>query len=108
MNKKRWIIGIAAVLLTVFAVKRIAWYRWSHLSIEEKAGKITEKMASRFHLTQEQKGKVYALNLEKIQTFETARNSGHRDRAQWKQLRQTWKDGLREVLTPEQQQKMRH
>ncbi|MBP6825209.1 MAG: hypothetical protein KA165_01510 [Saprospiraceae bacterium] len=108
MNKKRWIIGIAAVLLTVFAVKGIGWYRWSHLSTAEKAGTITEKMARRFDLTTEQKSRVYALNLEKIQAFETTRSSGHRDCTQYKQLHQQWKDGVRGVLTPEQQRKFRH
>lgn len=108
MNKKRWITGVAAVILTILAVKGISRYSWSRLSAEEKAGKITEKMSRYFHLTEEQKGKMYALNLEKIQIFEKARNSGQHDRAQWKQLRQQWKDGIRNVLTSEQQQKIRH
>lgn len=108
MKKRRWITGIAAVLLTVFAFKGIGWYRWSRLSAEEKAETITEKMARRFDLTDEQKGKIYALNLEKVQSFETARTSGQHNRENWKQLREQWKNGVREVLTPEQQKRFRH
>lgn len=108
MKKRRWIMGIAALLLTVFAFKAIGWHRWSRLSAEKKAKAITEKMARRFGLTDEQKAKVYALNLEKVRKFESARASGQHDREGWKQLREQWKTGLREVLTPEQQQRFRH
>lgn len=108
MKKRRWLIGIAAVLLTVFAAKGIGWYRWSKLSAEEKAGTITEKMSRRFDLTAEQKGKVYALNLAKVQAFESARTAGQHDRNTWKNLHSEWKTGMHEILTPEQQQKFRH
>lgn len=108
MKKRRWMIGIAAVLLTVFAAKGIGWYRWSRLSAEKKAGTITEKMSRRFDLSPAQKDKVYALNLEKVQAFQTARASGQHDRKDWKMLREQWKNGMREILTPEQQQRFRH
>ena len=108
MKKRRWMIGIAAVLLTVFAAKGIGWYRWSRLSAEEKAGTITEKMSRRFDLTATQKDKVYTLNLGKVQAFEAARSSGQRDRKEWKTLHEQWKNDMREILTPEQQQRFRH
>ena len=107
MNKRRWIIGFAAVLLTVFAFKGIGWYRWSQLSSVEKAGTLTERMARHLDLSEEQKSKVYNLNLEKVQAFETAHNSGQHNRADWKQQRQQWKNQLLEVLTPEQRAKFK-
>lgn len=107
MNKRRWIIGFAAVLLTVFAFKGIGWYRWSQLSSAEKAGTLTERMARHLDLSEEQKSKVYNLNLEKVQAFETAHNSGQHNRADWKQQRQQWKNQLLEVLTPEQRAKFK-
>ena len=107
MNKRRWIIGFAAVLLTIFAFKGVGWYRWSQLSSAEKAGTMTERMAHRFDLSEEQKGKVYHLNLEKVQSFETVRSSGQHSRADWKQQHEQWKNQLLEVLTPEQRAKLK-
>ena len=108
MKRKHWLIGLGAVLLLALSVKGIMFYRWSHLSSAEKAGTITDKMARHFHLSEAQKGKVYALNLEKIQAFESARQSGRHSRADWKKLHESWRTDLRAVLTPEQQQKFRH
>jgi Spy/CpxP family protein refolding chaperone len=105
MKKRPWIIGISAVLLLFFAFKGIGWYRWSQLTTAEKAGTITEKMARHLDLTEDQKGKVYTLNLEKVQAFEAARQSGQHKREDWKQLRDDWKNQVRGVLTPEQQEK---
>lgn len=108
MKKRRWIIGFSAFLLLFFAAKGIGWYRWSHLSTAEKAGTITEKMSRHLALNEEQKGKVYTLNLEKVQAFELARQSGQHCREGWKQLREDWKNDVRGVLTPEQQEKFWH
>ena len=108
MNKRRWIIGIAATILGVIAFKSIGMYHWSRLSAEEKAGTITEKMARRFDLSEDQKGKVYALNLEKMRSVAAAKATGQHTRQQWKQTHEQWKNQLREVLTPEQQQRFRH
>ncbi len=107
MNKKRWIIGIAAVVLTVFAVKGVLHYRWSQLSAGEKAGTITEKMARHLDLSAEQKENLYALNLQQMQAFEAARQTDGCDRAHWKQLRETWRTGVQEILTPEQRARFR-
>ncbi len=108
MKKIRWIIGISAVLLLSLAAKGIGWYRWSHLSTAEKAGTITEKLARHLELTEEQKGKVYAFNLQKVQAIESARANGEHERVDWKQLHEDWKNNLRSVLTAEQQQKICH
>ncbi len=105
MKKGRLIIGISAAVVLFFAAKGIGWYRWSHLSRAEKAGRITEKMARRLEMTEEQKGKVYAFNLEKVQAFESARRDGHHKREGWKKLHEDWKNEVRSVLTPEQQEK---
>jgi hypothetical protein len=49
---------IAAIIFGVFAIilvgKGIMWYRWSHLTAQEKATKITERMSSWLDLTKEQ------------------------------------------------------
>lgn len=108
MKKRTWIIGISAVLVLFLAAKGIGWYHWSHLSTAEKAGTITEKMARKLDLSAEQKSKIYALNLEKVQSFESARQSDQFKRQDWKQLRESWKSDVRNVLTPEQQAKFCH
>ncbi|MFN0036023.1 MAG: hypothetical protein ACKVUS_13250 [Saprospiraceae bacterium] len=108
MKKRPWIIGISAVLLLFFAVKGIGKYRWSQLSSAEKAGTITEKMSRHLALTEEQKGKIYVLNLEKVEAFESARHTGSRSREAWKQIREDWKNEVRGVLTPEQQERFWH
>ena len=105
MKKRTWMIGISAVLLLFFAAKGIGWYHWSHLSTDEKAATITEKMSRHLDLTDEQKGRVYALNLDKVQSLETGWQSGQHNRQAWKQLREDWKNEVRGVLTPEQQKK---
>ena len=72
--KSNKVFKIVAIIFGVFAIisvgKGIKWYYWSHLSAEEKAGKITERMASRLELTSEQTGKVLAVNLEKVKVVE--------------------------------------
>ena len=105
MKKRNLIFGVAAVLVVGLAAKSIGWYRWSKLSSAEKAGTITEKMASHLKLNEEQKGKIYALNLDKMEKFDAARKEGNCRRGEWKQFREEWKNEVREVLTPEQRQK---
>jgi periplasmic protein CpxP/Spy len=107
MNKRRWIIGAAAVLLSIFAFKGIGAYRWSRLSAEEKAGTMTERLAHHLDLSEAQKGQVYNLNLEKARALEAARREGRPSRADWKNLRAAWRSELEEVLTPAQREKLR-
>jgi Spy/CpxP family protein refolding chaperone len=106
MNKRRWIIGAAAVLLSILAFKGIGAYRWSRLSAEEKAGTMTERLAHRLGLSDEQKNQVYNLNLDKVRAFDAARQAGKPTRADWKNLREEWRKGLQEVLTPAQREKL--
>ena len=108
MKKRPWIIGISAFLLLFFAAKGIGWYRWSQLSAAEKAGTITEKMSRHLSLSTDQRERVYALNLKRVQEFESARQSGNHRRQDWKQLRESWKADVKDVLTPEQQEKFWH
>lgn len=108
MKRKKWMIGIAAALLLLFAGKGIAHYRWSKLSTEEKAGTITEKMARRLDLSEDQRVKVYALNLEKVKIMEARWQSGEHRRADWKQLRDEWHEEMRAILRPDQQERFRH
>lgn len=108
MKKRSWIIGISAVLVLFFAAKGIGAYRWSQLSTAEKAGTITEKMSRRLELTEEQKGKVYALNLAKMEAIQSRKQNGQHRREDWKQIREDWKNEVRGVLTPAQQEKLWH
>ena len=113
--KSNKVFKIAAIILGVFAVigigKGIKWYYWSHLTAEEKAGKITERMASRLDLTTEQKEKVLALNLEKVKEFEGKdfwkNNHGHGHHLKTSPLYKKWKNELKEILNDEQEKKMR-
>jgi DNA-directed RNA polymerase specialized sigma24 family protein len=86
-----------------WVAKGIGWYRWSHLSNAEKADKITEKISRHLDLTDEKKGQVYALNLEKGQSMEAAHRSIQHNHEVWKQLREDWKNEVRDILTQEQQ-----
>lgn len=108
MKKRPWLIGISAALLLLFTFKGIGWYRWSHLSTAEKAGTITEKMAQHLDLSDTQKGQIYALNLQKMEAFEAGCKSGEHNRQDWKQMRESWKNDVRNILTPEQQEKFWH
>ncbi len=113
--KSNKVFKIAAIVFGVFAIigvgKGIKWYYWSHLTAEEKASKITERMASRLELTSEQKEKVLALNLEKVKAFESddfwKNNQGHGHQFKSNPVYLKWKNELKEILNDEQEKKMR-
>jgi len=108
--KGKLVFRIVAIILGVFAIisigKGVMWYRWSHLSVTEKAAKITDRMASRLDLTSEQKEKVLALNLEKIKSV------GEKDfwRSHHKKaspIYEDWKKEMKEILNDDQEKKMK-
>lgn len=113
--KSNKVFKIAAIILGVFAVisvgKGIMWYKWSHLTAEVKATKITERMSSRLDLTTEQKEKVLALNLEKVKSWDDKDfwKSPHRKRHHGASnpVYENWRKEMKEILSDEQEKKMR-
>lgn len=113
--KSNKVFKIAAIILGVLAVisigKGIIWFRWSSLTLEERATKVTERMANRLDLTTEQKKKVLALNLEKIKSFDEKdfwKNhhvKGHHGKSNL--VYEEWKKEMKEILNDEQERKMK-
>ena len=84
------------------------WYKWSHLTAQET--KITERMSSKLDLTDEQKEKVLALNLEKVTTFEGRdfwKNHRQEHHGKSNPTYQEWRNEMKEILTDEQGEKMK-
>jgi hypothetical protein len=112
--KSNKVFKIAAIIFGVFAVisvgKGIMWYRWSHLTAEEKAAKITERMVSRLDLSVEQKERVLALNLEKARTFDEKdfwkSYRGHGHHGEPNPVYEEWRKEMKEILNDEQEKKM--
>ncbi len=112
--KSNKVFKIAAIIFGVFAIisvgKGIMWYRWSHLTAQEKATKITERMSSWLDLTPEQEEKVLALNLEKVKTFDSKdywksnHKSGHDRKSS--PAYENWKKEMKVILTDEQEKKL--
>ncbi len=112
--KSNKVFKIAAIIFGVFAIisvgKGIMWYRWSHFTSQEKATKITERMSSWLDLTAEQEGKVLALNLEKVKTFDNKdfwsreHKRGHHGKSS--PAYENWKKEMQEILTDEQEKKL--
>ena len=106
---------IAAIILGVFAVisvgKGIMWYSWSSLTVEEKAAKITERMANRLDLTTEQKEKVLALNLEKVKSFDKKdfwrSNHVKSHHGNSNPVYEEWKNEMKTILNDEQEKKLK-
>jgi hypothetical protein len=113
--KSNKVFKIAAIILGVFAVisigKGIMWYRWSSLTLEERATKVTERMANRLDLTTEQKEKVLSLNLEKIKSFDEKdfwKNHHRKDHlGKSSPVYEELKKGMKAILNDEQEKKMK-
>ena len=107
--KRKIVFRIAAIILGVFAIvlvgKGINWYNWSHLTAQEKATKITERMAGKLDLTFEQKERVLALNLEKVAAFEGKEFCNNRGESN--PTYHEWRNEMKEILTDEQERVMR-
>lgn len=103
MGTKKIVIGALLIIVSVIGVKAFTHPR---LSKEEKVKHITEKMVKKLSLSEEQKAKVFQINL--------ARANGHEDAYKQdikKEVIQNavakWKTDLKEVLTAEQAQKLK-
>jgi len=110
--KSNKVFKIAAIIFGVFAIisigKGIMWYRWSGLTVEEKAIKITDKLTNRLDLTAEQKEKVLALNIEKVEEFGKTNfwkgNHGHHGKSS--EAYENWRNEMKDILTDEQEKKL--
>ncbi|MEK6781982.1 MAG: hypothetical protein AABY93_09760 [Bacteroidota bacterium] len=113
--KSNKVFKIAAIIFGVFAVisigKGIMCFKWSHLTVEEKATKITERMSSKLDLTAEQKEKVLALNLEKVKAFDDKNfwKNDHKHGPHGKSgpLYENWWKEMKEILNDEQEKKLK-
>lgn len=103
MVTKKIVIGALLIIVSAIGVKAFAH---SRLSKEEKVKHITEKMTKRLSLTEEQKAKVFQINLDRANGHEDAYNQGRK-----KEVIQNavvkWRTDLKQVLTAEQAQKLK-
>ena len=102
MKKRKIIIGAILVAVTFFAVRSLVWAQKTQ---EEKVQHITERMAKKLDLTNEQKEAVYDLNLERAKGHEEAHAAG-RDKEMITMTVKEWEEGLRQVLDEKQLKKL--
>jgi Spy/CpxP family protein refolding chaperone len=103
MVTKKILIGALLILVSVIGIKAFAH---SRLSKEENVKHITEKMAKKLSLTEEQKAKVFQINLERANGHEDAYNQG-RKKEVIRNAVAKWRTDLKQVLTAEQAQKLK-
>lgn len=109
MKRKKIIIVVLVVFATVFGSKSLLWAQKSH---EDKVQYMTERMAKKLDLSEEQKEKVYAINLKKVEVRKNLKNakdntSRKERKEQFKLKIAEWKNELKTVLYEEQLKKMR-
>lgn len=103
MTTKKIIIGALLIVVTVIGVKAFAH---SRLSKEEKVKHITEKMVKKLSLSEEQKTKVFQINLDRANGHEEAFKQGRKKEVIQKAVA-NWETDLKKVLTAEQAQKLK-
>ena len=103
MVTKKILIGTLLIIVSAIGVKAFAH---SRLSKEENVKHITEKMAKKLSLTEEQKAKVFQINLERANGHEDAYNQG-RKKEVIRNAVAKWRTDLKQVLTAEQAQKLK-
>ena len=102
MVTKKILIG-ALLIVSVIGVKVFAH---SRLSKEEKVKHITEKMAKKLSLSEEQKAKVFQINLDRANGHENAYIQGRKNEVIQNAVSK-WRTDLKQVLTVEQAQKLK-
>ena len=78
MVTKKILIGTLLIIVSAIGVKAFAH---SRLSKEETVKHITEKMAKKLSLTDEQKAKVFQINLDRAKGHEDAYKQGRKKRS---------------------------
>lgn len=103
MFTKKIVIGALLIIVSAIGIKAFVH---SRLSKEEKVKHITEKMAKKLSLTEEQKAKVFQINLSRANGHEDAYNQGRKEEVIQNAVAK-WKTDLKQVLTAEQAQKLK-
>ena len=103
MATNKILIGTLLIIVSAIGVMAFAH---SRLSKEEKVKHITEKMAKKLSLTEEQKAKVFQINLDRANGHEDAYKQGRKKEVIQNTVAK-WKTDLKEVLTVEQAQKLK-
>ncbi len=103
MEIKKIIVG---GLILAFSAIGINAYTQSKLSQEEKVERITEKMARKLNLTDEQKTKVFEINLKRSEGHQKAYEAGRKKDVIVQAVKE-WERDLKTVLTAEQQKKLK-
>ncbi|MCS6824848.1 MAG: DUF4890 domain-containing protein [Cytophagaceae bacterium] len=107
MRKKFFLIFI---LVAAYAIAIAQGKKWSDLTPEEKAEKLTNRMKNDYNLSDEQASKVKQLNLERFTKIAAAKRKYTIDQKkeyqqERKMINQQFNQGLKSVLTDEQYQK---
>ena len=100
--KKKIAIGMMALGAVIFGATAFAH---SQKSPEEKVTKITEKMAKKLELTEQQKEKVFAINMKRSQGHLDAYNQGRKKEVIVEAVR-VWETEMKGVLTEQQAKKL--
>ncbi|QLG44457.1 hypothetical protein [Costertonia aggregata] len=103
MKRKKIILGTLFVIATFFGICSVMWTQKSQ---EEQVRHITEKMAKKLDLTQEQKEKVYVLNLNRSEGHQKAYEAGRKKEIIIAAVKE-WEEGLKQVLNPTQLKKLK-
>lgn len=103
MEMKKIIIGGLVLAVSAIGLKAFAH---SRISQAEKVERITEKMSRKLSLTAQQKAQVYDINLQRAKGHQKAFEAG-RDEEMVKDAVEAWKQSLKDLLTADQQRKIK-
>jgi Spy/CpxP family protein refolding chaperone len=103
MVTKKILIGALLIVISAIGVKT---FLHSRLSKEEKVKHITEKMAKKLSLSEEQKAKVFQINLDRADGHDDAYKQGRKKEVIQNAVAK-WRADLKQVLTAEQAQKLK-
>jgi len=94
MVTKKIVIGALLIIVSAIGVKAIAH---SRLSKEEKVKHLTEKMAKVLSLSEEQKAKVFQINLDRANGHKDAYKQGRKKEVIQHAVAK-WRTDLKQVL----------
>ena len=103
MVTKKILIGALLIIVSAIGVEAFAH---SLHSKEEKVKHITEIMVKKLSLTDEQKAKVFQINLDRANGHEDAYKQGRKKEVIQNAIAK-WRTYLKQVLTVEQTQKLK-
>jgi hypothetical protein len=101
---KKWMIGAALLVFTSLQVAAQQEKR-AMVTPEERAKKMTERMASELQLSEEQKASILAINLENAKIRQTELEKETAERKARREEMEIQQEKIKAVLTEEQQVK---